>query len=146
MHHHRLLDHAQLGFLTGMTYIAFNENAATGTLPTQLGLLTNMEVPATNHADGDNNQPAFYFYEPSMSGTLPTELGQYSKLEYGFGVRIRGMTGTFPTEIGQLTSLSDFGYINIQTSVTGTIPTQLGQLTAMKSNLIPAYATQQVSG
>ena len=48
-------------------FLATDENSLTGTLPTQLGLLTNLI-----NLEVDVN--------PELSGSLPTELGRLTKL------------------------------------------------------------------
>ena len=59
----------------------------TGTLPTELALLTNVY-----YMDFDKN---------FLNGTIPTEIGLLSDLReiWFFG---NGLTGTIPTEMGQL--------------------------------------------
>eukprot|EP00543_Licmophora_paradoxa_P015348 CAMPEP_0202463672 /NCGR_PEP_ID=MMETSP1360-20130828/59112_1 /ASSEMBLY_ACC=CAM_ASM_000848 /TAXON_ID=515479 /ORGANISM="Licmophora paradoxa, Strain CCMP2313" /LENGTH=55 /DNA_ID=CAMNT_0049086669 /DNA_START=11 /DNA_END=174 /DNA_ORIENTATION=+ len=53
--------------MTKLTFLSFRENQLTGTLPTEMGLLT-----AVNDA---------YFYSNNLIGTIPTEMGLMTSLE-----------------------------------------------------------------
>ena len=97
-----------------VTDLLFYDNQLTGTIPTQLGQLTELQYLNLN-----NNE---------LSGTIPTELRRLTKLT-GLDLGNNRLTGTIPTQLGQLTELR---YLNLHDNqLTGTIPTQLGQLTKL---------------
>eukprot|EP00978_Attheya_sp_CCMP212_P010881 scaffold26486_cov26-Attheya_sp.AAC.1 len=83
-----------------------------GTLPSDIGLLTNLEK-----LDFSNNQ---------VSGTIPIQIGLLTNLESLF-FNNNQLTGPIPTQIGLLTNLEvlDFGFNQL---ITGMIPTQICSL------------------
>jgi len=88
----------------------------TGTIPTEIGILSLLEYLSISRT--------------SLSGTIPTEFGQLSQL-YQFDLGpVPYVTGTLPSEFGQLTSLS---YMDISRSnLSGNIPSELGTMTNMR--------------
>ncbi len=101
-----------------VTGLIFHGNNLTGTIPGELGSLSNL---VTLHLD-DND----------MTGTIPPELGSLSNLSE-LDLADNNLTGTIPRELGSLSSLTwlDLGDNNL----TGTIPRELGSL----SNLTRLY-------
>ncbi|KAI8822278.1 hypothetical protein BJ741DRAFT_96920 [Chytriomyces cf. hyalinus JEL632] len=92
--------------------VALAGNQLTGSIPTELGSLTSL-----NLLNLSGNQ---------LTGSIPTELGQLTSLQYMF-LNSNQLTGTIPTELGRLTSLS---WLHLESNkLTGSIPTELGQLT-----------------
>jgi Leucine-rich repeat (LRR) protein len=70
-----------------LTYIDLQSNGLTGTIPTELGLLTglmNLELP---------------FNE--LTGTIPTELGLLTALTF-LDLEVNALTGIIPSELGML--------------------------------------------
>lgn len=86
-----------------------------GTLPTELGLLTQLE---SLHVD----------QQSQLSGTLPTEVGQMTSLTY-LSICNTNLDGALPSELGLLTILTvlELEYVSLH----GTIPSELGGLTKL---------------
>jgi len=101
----------------------------TGTLPTELGLLT-----AVDFFNVGNNQ---------ITGTLPTELGRMTALAALFNVRFNNLNGPLPTELGLLTSLAAF-YVHNNDGLCGNL-VSVGTVTTNYNTVAPAttptYAT-----
>jgi len=78
-----------IGALTKLYNLELDENRFTGTLPTAIGLLTNMGIEINNGLGLSGN---------SLSGSLPSELGllRYNNL---FGVRGNKFTGPVPASM-----------------------------------------------
>ena len=116
----------QLGNLTNLTTLDFNYNQLSGSIPPQLGNLTNLTL-----LDLDNNQ---------LSGSIPTQLGNLTNLT---GLHICGnqLTGSIPTQLGNLTNLTELYLCGNQ--LTGSIPPQLGNLTQLKDL---ALIANQITG
>ena len=100
----------------GTTVIELNlgYNNLVGTLPTELGLLTNLEV--------------FYLPGNEISGTIPSQLGTLSKLRV-VELNTNQLTGTIPSSFASLANLEFLAVWNNQLS--GTIPTSLGSLSKL---------------
>jgi len=109
----------ELGALTDLTYLWIYNNHLTGTLPSQLGILTRL----TRMELGINR----------LTGTLPTELGALTNIKW-MHVYDNQLTGTVPTELGGLTSLTYTGLYDNQ--LTGTLPSELGALTNLAYMLV----------
>ena len=85
--------------------IVLLSNKLSGTIPSELGQLSNLEYVFLG-----NNQ---------LSGTIPSELGQLSNLA-GLSLGNNHLTGSIPSELGQLSKLEIlYLYSN---HLTGTIP------------------------
>jgi hypothetical protein len=76
-----------------------------GTIPTQLGLLSNLT--------------SLYIAQAAVTGTLPTEIGRLTKLNILSIVGTK-VTGTIPTEYSRLTNLTFLALQ--QNKLDGTIP------------------------
>ena len=107
----------ELGLLTQLTGLLLNRNAFTGTIPSQLGMLTNMDQFVVDYQDGG-----------AMAGTLPSQLGRLAKMTrlHMWG---NPYTGEIPTEYGQFRKLLYFMMYN--TNINGTIPSQIGRMTQL---------------
>ncbi len=91
-------------------------NNLTGSLPAELGSLTNLR--------------GLYLGYNELSGTIPVELSNLANLTalyFGFNE----LTGTIPTEIGGLTNLKWLHLDN--NNLTGAIPPELGNLSSMRA-------------
>jgi len=89
-------------------------NQLSGTLPTEIGLLTDLTD--------------LYLSSNSMYGTIPTEIGQLVGLK-SLWLTGNSMVGQLPSEVGRLTGLNEF---IIRNGVAfGALPSQLGMLTAV---------------
>ena len=102
----------ELGELTNLTQLSLNRNNLTGTIPDELGNLTNL-----TRLDLSVN---------GLTGTIPDELGNLTNLTQ-LSLNRNNLTGTIPTELGNLTNLTQLSLD--QNNLTGTIPTELGNLT-----------------
>ena len=103
---------AELGNLTNLTSLYLNFNSLTGSIPSELGNLTNLVFLSLN-----NN---------SLSGSIPAELGNLTKVTVLY-LNNNSLTGSIPSELGNLTNLTDLS-LNFN-SLTGSIPAELGNLT-----------------
>jgi hypothetical protein len=97
--------------------VAFN--GISGTLPTEVGLLSSLKVLAL-----DNN---------NLIGLIPHELGQLSTLQF-LNLLTNAMTGTTPTELGTLSSLKGLGLGS--NNLIGSIPSELGQISTLQEMLL----------
>jgi Leucine rich repeat len=95
--------------------ILSRSNLYGGILPTQIGLLSNLET-----LDGSYN---------TWIGTLPTELGHCTRL-HSLALSNSGITGSIPSEIGQLRLLQSFDLRN--NSLVGILPEQMQSLTDLQ--------------
>ena len=116
----------ELGQLSNLKVLNLVGNQLVGILPSELGQLTNLNILAL----GNN----------ALSGSIPVEYAKLGDLEvlHIFGNRL---TGSIPPELGQLTDLSslDFG-VN---SLSGSIPPELGRMTKLK---LLSLRTNKLSG
>ena len=87
-------------------------NQVSGTLPTHIGLLTDLT--------------SLILYRNRFSGTLPTEIGLLTRLA-NLQLYTNQLSGTLPTEIGRLTQLTASLYL-FGNSFSGTLPTELNLL------------------
>ena len=87
-------------------------NGLSGTLPTQIALLTGLQ----KFEVGGN----------SIHGRIPSELGLFSDLTY-FNVASNNINGTIPTTLGLLSNVTQLGVHDNQLS--GTVPEETSQLT-----------------
>lgn len=98
-----------------VTTLALNWNNLTGTLPTEIGDLSELQE--------------LNLVANTIGGSLPVELGNLSKLEK-FELASNQFTGTIPTELGNLTKLIMFRLDENQ--LTGTIPVELGNFSRLQ--------------
>jgi hypothetical protein len=90
--------------------VQLNDNGFTGTIPTEVGFMTNVD----GLVDLSCNK---------LSGTLPTELGNLINM---YGLYLFGNTalsGTIPSELGQLTHLVEF--LAYGSQLNGSVPLEL---------------------
>ena len=100
--------------LSRVTELNLSRRGLTGSIPTQLGSLTNLQ-----HLDLHRNQ---------LTGSIPTQLGSLTNLQY-LNLHTNQLTGSIPTQLGSLTGLQRLFLSTNQ--LTGSIPTQLGNLTGL---------------
>lgn len=84
-------------------YFTFNANKISGTMPTEIGRLTEM-------------YHSFYFGSTQLTGALPTQLGNLDN-DPGWGMKYfhipkSSISGTLPTQIGRLKGLDNF-YVQV---------------------------------
>ena len=106
---------AQLGNLTNLQDLYLQNNQLSGSIPPELGNLTNLED--------------FYLHINQLSGSIPVELGNLVNLDH-LDLDNNQLSGNIPSELGNLTSLQDLYLQNNQLS--GSIPPQLGNLTNLQ--------------
>ena len=106
----------ELSRLTDLEFFDCGNNKWTGTIPTELGLMTNLE-----HLNllGDKlvDPSATDQVDVSLTGTLPSELGLMTKLT-GLGIAFNyRLEGTLPDTLSELTALT--GLYIFDTDVSG---------------------------
>ncbi len=102
---------ADLGNLTDLTYLTLYSNNLTGTIPTTLGNLVNLVK--------------LYLGANDLSGTIPNELASLTKLQF-LWLNNCELTGNIPSWIGSLTDLISL-YLNYN-ELDGNIPSEIGNL------------------
>ena len=112
---------SELGNLTNLTVLRLGQNQLTGPIPPQLGQLTNLIG-----LDLGLNQ---------LTGSIPPELGNISNL-LGLALGYNQLTGPIPPQLGQLTNLESLNLGN--NGLVGTIPPELGQLINLHSLVLGA--------
>jgi Leucine-rich repeat (LRR) protein len=95
-----------------ITILNLDQNRVSGSLPTSIGLLSNLQ----------NLQ----MIVNELQGTLPSEIGSLSSLLSFNLARNLGISGTIPTTIGSLKELRLFSLKDAE--LAGTIPTQIGTM------------------
>ena len=108
----------ELQFLANtLTWLDLSWNALTGAVPTEMGLLTNLEW--------------LYLERSNLSGPIPTEFGSLTNLRE---LSLYGMqlTGTIPTEFGKLADSMQGMFLH-ESYFEGNIPSELGLLSQMTS-------------
>ena len=86
---------SEIGLLTELTYISLPSNALDGTLPTEMGELTKMRE---SHS---------FLYDNWFTGPVPTEMGRWTSMTGFLDFEDNLLTGTLPTELGKLTKMSE---------------------------------------
>jgi hypothetical protein len=102
----------ELGNLTNLTLLDLSANGLSGTIPAELGNLTNLTLLNTS-----SNQ---------LSGRIPPELGKLTNLTL-LGLGSNNLSDGIPFELGQLTNLRLLSLFSNQLS--GNIPPELSNLT-----------------
>jgi len=111
---------SQIGMLTQLSAVYLVGNDLTGGVPSQIGQLTAV-------------QTMFLYDNNDLGGSLPSQLGQLTALErllWGNS----SLTGTIPTQFGLLTKLIELKLNN--NDLGGSVPSQLGLLTGLSSYLL----------
>ena len=104
-----------LGLLTELEVLYLGRNSLTGTIPPELGNLTKLKRLELNNND--------------LSEGLPTDLGLLTELEF-LNLGENSLTGTIPSELGNLTKLTWLQLL--VNDLSGPIPSELGRLTELK--------------
>ena len=106
---------SELGHLTHLEVLYLSENQLSGTIPSALGVLSNLIELS--------------LWSNELTGPIPPELGRLANLEM-LHLGKNELSGTIPTELGNLTNLEELGlYSN---KLTGVIPAELGDLTNLE--------------
>jgi hypothetical protein len=96
------------------TSLALGSSSLTGTIPSELGTLTELE--------------ALYLDDNQLTGTIPVELAALTELEALY-LDDNQLTGTIPSELGTVTTIQ---LLHLDTNqLTGTIPSELAAIPAM---------------
>ncbi len=116
----------ELGDLSNLEFMSLQSNQLSGMIPAELGGLSNLEILTLG-----GNQ---------LSGTIPVELGDLSNLKE---LRLAGnqLSGTIPVVLGDLSNLEFLILFNNQLS--GSIPVELGDLSNLKRLML---SINQLSG
>ena len=104
----------QLGNLANLEKLLLTRNQLTGTIPAELASLTGLDILALG-----GNQ---------LSGEIPPELGSLSNL-VELSLWENELTGTIPSELGSLSNLELLSLLSNQLS--GEIPPELGSLSSL---------------
>jgi hypothetical protein len=94
-----------------LQYLSLASNQLTGSIPPQLGNLTNLQ--------------GLYLSSNQLTGSIPAEIGSLAQLRRLY-LDVNQLGGSIPVEIGLLTNVQ---YIFLNSNqLTGAIPSQLGNL------------------
>lgn len=104
----------QLGNLTNLQWLSLQNNQLSGGIPTEISNLTNLRS-----LNLTNNQ---------LSGSIPVELGNLSSLQF-LVLRGNQLSGSIPAQLGDLSSLQELTLNDNQLS--GSIPVEVGNLAAL---------------
>jgi Leucine-rich repeat (LRR) protein len=99
-----------------VTEIILNVNNLVGTIPPELGNLTNLQV--------------FDLYINQLTGSIPTGLGSLVNLRI-LNLEANQLTGSIPIELGDLSNLQYLNLLNNQ--LEGSIPAELGNLSNLQT-------------
>ena len=105
----------ELGNLTQLEELFLNSNSLTGSIPPELGNLTQLEK--------------LFLNGNSLTGSIPPELGNLAQLKVLFSTN-NSLSGPIPPELGNLTQLEELSLYD--NSLTGSIPSELGNLAQLK--------------
>jgi hypothetical protein len=110
---------SDLGIMTDMELLSLSENSLVGILPSELGLMTKLKVLSLNYN--------------SFSGSLPSEMGRMMDMT-DLGIYENSLVGLLPSELGRMTKMMaiDLG----ANSFSGSIPSELGRMTNLTSLLL----------
>ncbi len=105
----------ELGNLSELQVLWLSDNSLTGPLPPEIGNLSQLQ--------------GLYLYKNSLTGSIPSELGKLSELQelQLFG---NSLTGPLPAEIGNLSQLQVLWMDG--NSLTGPLPPEIGNLSQLQ--------------
>ena len=98
-----------------VTRLLLADNNLSGTIPTELGNLSSLEILWL----GDND----------LSGSIPSELGSLSSLQ-DLSLGLNELSGTIPSELGNLSRLRKLWLF--ENDLSGAIPAELGRLGSLR--------------
>ena len=130
---------AELGQLTGLTYLNLRTNDLSGPIPPSLGSLTKLRVLNLNGNDLTGSIPAslgsltdlreMWLHANDLTGPIPASFGNLSKLEK-MKLRNNRLSGSIPASLGRLDSLEWLVVHNNELS--GPIPPELGDMDSLQ--------------
>ena len=130
---------AELGQLTGLTYLNLRTNNLSGPIPPSLGSLTRLRVLNLNGNDLTGSIPAslgsltdlreMWLHANDLTGPIPASLGNLSKLEK-MKLRNNRLSGPIPASLGRLENLEWLVVHNNELS--GPIPPELGDMDSLQ--------------
>ena len=106
----------ELGNVTNLQFLHFNNNQLTGVIPTELGNLANLQT--------------LFLSSNQLTGEIPSELGNLVNLQE-LRISYNQLTGEIPSELGNLANLQTLWLGGNQ--LTGEIPTELGNLANLQT-------------
>ena len=105
----------EIGLLSTLEYLQLYVNDLTGTIPSQLGTLSSLG--------------RLYLHNNKLTGQTPSQLGKISTLQYLY-LENNKLTGTIPSQLGTLSSLRLLFLSN--NKLTGPIPSELGKISTLQ--------------
>ena len=121
-----------------VTELNLEDNNLTGTLPSEIGDLTSLELLDLFDNDLTSSIPAeignltnlesLWLENNSLTGEIPTEIGNLTSLE-GLWLDGNSLSSVIPAEIGNLTNLETLSLSS--NSLSGAIPAEIGDLTSL---------------
>ena len=133
-----------------VTQLDLANNRLRGTIPTQLGNLSNLVVLDlySNRLGGSipaelgnlENLTGLHLSANRLGGSIPAELGNLENLT-GLYLNANQLSGTIPSELGNLSNL-EWLYL-MSNRLNGTIPTELGDLSNLEGL---SFQLNQLSG
>ncbi len=135
-----------------VTHLDLYQNGLQGTLPMELGDLSELQQLSlnSNHLNGSipptlgqlSKLKSLYLAGNPLSGSIPPELGRLHNLEE-MHLQITQLSGAIPPELGQLQNLKGLHLAEGQLS--GPIPAELGQLRKLERlNLQQNHLTGEI--
>ncbi len=97
-------------------YLNLYNNQLSGSIPADLGNLTNLQQ--------------LWLYNNQLSGSIPAELGNLTKL-YSLALSNNQLSGSIPAELGNLSNLQ--GLLLSSNALSGIIPKELGNLSNLQT-------------
>ena len=106
----------ELGLLTDLDTLKLKWNGLTGTLPTEFGMMTGMGW--------------LELVSIGLVGSIPSELGLWTSCSVAFDLRDNSLSGTLPTELGTMSDLATL-VVNNNKNLVGTTPSEFGMMKGM---------------
>ncbi|KAM3270880.1 hypothetical protein P3S67_029082 [Capsicum chacoense] len=116
----------EIGKLTNLFYLELLMNQISGTIPSQIGFLTKLQT--------------LYIFDNQLNGFIPSEIGHLRSLTK-LDLSINVLNGSIPASLWNLNNLS---YLNLcMNQLSGSIPAEIGKLV----DLVEVYLdTNQLTG